>query len=56
MTQEEKTKLITEIERLKSESIQILRDDKGKESPMYYSACGAASAYVKVINLIEELF
>ncbi len=56
MTKEEKTKLITEVDRLKSESIQTLRDDKDKESPMYYSACGASSAYVKVINLIEELF
>lgn len=55
MTKEEKTNLITEIERLKSESIQLLRnEDNG--SPMYYSACGQSHAYVKIINLIEELF
>ena len=55
MTKEDKTKLITEIERLKSESIQTLRnEDMG--SPMYFSACGESNAYVKIINLIEVLF
>lgn len=55
MTKEDKTNLITEVEKLKTESIQLLRnEDNG--SPMYYSACGQSHAYVKIINLIEELF
>jgi hypothetical protein len=55
MIQEEKTKLITEVEKLKTESIQLLRNEDSC-SPMYYFACGQSHAYVKIINLIEELF
>lgn len=55
MKQKEKAKLITEIHRLKSESIQTMRnEDNG--SPMYFFASGESNAYGKIINLIEELF
>jgi hypothetical protein len=53
---EEKNKLVAEIEKLKAESIQTLRNDNHKDSPEYYSAAGQASAYVKVLDLINELY
>lgn len=55
MTQEEKTKLIAEIEKLKAGAIKMLREEE-MGSPMYFSACGQASAFVAVINLIEEQY